>query len=320
MSELTIIVPTHNRYEKLKGLLGSLLNQTLSKNKYKIVVVDDCSKDKTQKFMKEFVKKNKIISYYRLKEKSGAGYARNEGIKHVKNGYIVFIDDDCILYRNTLQEIISLLKRYPFIKCFGGDMDTLQDTNLIGRYINYGLGIRYNQKTIKIKSDLYKVNNISTFLAIYHKDIFNLKYNSQKIRFKKIFKRHEDVEFNLRLLKSGIKIHYSPKVRCIHNAENKSLFDFMKRKKLGGVDDFIIQNIHPEYPTRIPNNLKNMILFVLNIFYKPLSIIKNTELKYLIPFMYFAFIQQIAYNWGIYTAKKMADKGISIKMINQLNK
>jgi glycosyltransferase involved in cell wall biosynthesis len=318
MSKLTVVIPTYNRCKLLKHLLDSLSNQTLSKDRYRIIVVDDCSTDETSNMMKTLINKSKIISYYRLKKNSGSGYARNEGINHVKEGYIVFIDDDCIVYKDTLQKIISFLNKYPFIKCLRCDLDSFKNASLIDRYINYGLSTKYDKDIKKINSDLYLVTNIPTFLAVYHRDVFNLKHNNQKIRFKKL-KRRQDVELNHILSKVGIKLYYTPSIRCVHDTNNKRISYIFHRKKRAGITVFIIKTIHPDYPARIPSSFKNTILFFLNIFYKPLSIIRNTELKYLIPFMLFAFIHQIAFNYGIYIAKRMYDKKMDLMTINKLN-
>ena len=141
--KLTVVIPTHNRYKLLKRLLKSLLEQTIPKNNYNIIVVDDCSTDNTQSLMQNYVKNHKIIHYYRLKKPSGAGYARNKGIEQTKEGYIVFIDDDCIAYNNTLENITKILKKYPFIKCLKGDPDSLKRAGLIGRYLNACLTTKY---------------------------------------------------------------------------------------------------------------------------------------------------------------------------------
>jgi len=318
MAKLTAVIPTHNRAKLLKRLIDSLLNQTLSQDKYNIIVVDDCSTDNTQKMMKNLTKKNKIISYYRLNKPSGAGFTRNKGIEQIKEGYIVFIDDDCIAYKNTLEEIESFLKEYPFVKCFKGDPDSLKEVGLIDRYLNDCLTIKYTNYK-KIKPDLYEVYNIPTCLGVYKRDVFDLKFNNKKIRFKNL-KKYEDAEINHILNKKRIKFYYSPKIRCIHDMKNEGLIKMYHRKRKAGTAEFVIKVMHPDYPLRIPNNFKNIILFILNTFYKPVSIIKNTKLKYIIPFMFLSFFHQATYNYWIYKSKKMFDKKIkSLDEIDMMN-
>lgn len=301
MVKLTIVIPTYNRSGKLSFLLSSLLNQSLSKSEYRIIVVDDFSTDDTIILLKEYKKKNKIISYYKLKKSFGAGYARNKGIEQVKEGYIIFMDDDCVAYKDVLKKIGLFLEKYPFIKCFGGNIKSSKDSNLIDKYINYGLSGRYNKK-YHIYDDLYQVDSIPTCFAVYHRSLFDLKYNKNRIRFKNL-ERYEENELNYRLSKLDIKFYYAPQIKCIHDIGNKNLVGLFERKKKAGIAEGIIKKIYPDYPIRIPDNFKNFMLFILNIFYKPFSIIGKTELKYLIPFMFFSLIHQIAYNYGIYAAK-----------------
>ena len=48
----------------------------------------------------------------------------------------MFIDDDCIAYKNTLEQINLFLMKYPFVKCLKGDPDSLDNASLIDRYLN----------------------------------------------------------------------------------------------------------------------------------------------------------------------------------------
>lgn len=53
MKEVSIIIPSYNRKDKLRRCLKSLLNQTYSKRKYEIIIIDDGSTDGTEKAIKE---------------------------------------------------------------------------------------------------------------------------------------------------------------------------------------------------------------------------------------------------------------------------
>lgn len=79
----------------------------------------------------------------------------------------------------------------------------------------------------------------------------------------------------------------------------------------------MIKKIHPDYPIRIPNNIINKIILILNIFYKPILIIQKTNLRNLVPFIFLSLIHQIAYNYGIYSAKKMYNKNPNLMSINE---
>ena len=53
--KLSVIVPVFNQYKYLARCMRSLLNQTLSKNDYEIIVINDGSTDKTELVLKQFI-------------------------------------------------------------------------------------------------------------------------------------------------------------------------------------------------------------------------------------------------------------------------
>ena len=89
----------------LKRALYSLINQSLDKQMYEIVVVDNASKDDTQRVINE-IKTHfpSVVSVFEANQ--GLGYARNTGYKHAKGTYVAFIDDDCLASKEWLQNIL----------------------------------------------------------------------------------------------------------------------------------------------------------------------------------------------------------------------
>jgi len=76
-----------------------------------IVVVDDGSTDGTEKVMKDYVDSD-LIRYIRQNNKGQAG-ARNTGIENAKGSFICFLDADDALDQNSIQERLSVYKKYP---------------------------------------------------------------------------------------------------------------------------------------------------------------------------------------------------------------
>lgn len=98
----SVIIPVYNQYESLKKTLKSLSNQTISKEMYEIVIVDDGSSDQlkfeTSEEMRDRYKCE--IQLYHQKN-SGRAVARNTGIQSASNDILVFCDADrvpCVDY------------------------------------------------------------------------------------------------------------------------------------------------------------------------------------------------------------------------------
>src|SRR3989338_4706423 len=100
--DISVIIPTYNRKRVLKRCLDSLSKQAY--NSYEIVVADDGSADGTEEMVKSL--KNKKIIY--LKQQNlGCAAARNLGAKNSNGRIVALTDDDCILDKNWLKEIIA---------------------------------------------------------------------------------------------------------------------------------------------------------------------------------------------------------------------
>src|SRR3989338_11158164 len=94
MIKISVIICTYNNVKCLKQAILSLVDQTLDKNLYEILVVDNNSSYETVLQVKSL--QHKSLAEVRLiKElKQGLGYARNKGLKSAKGEYVAFIDDD----------------------------------------------------------------------------------------------------------------------------------------------------------------------------------------------------------------------------------
>lgn len=90
--ELTIITPTYNREHTLQKLYSSLVNQT-SKS-FIWMVVDDGSKDNTEKLIKSLINEAKIEIKYIKKENGGKASAINLALDYLTTIYCTCLDSD----------------------------------------------------------------------------------------------------------------------------------------------------------------------------------------------------------------------------------
>lgn len=106
MIKLSIIIPVFNAEKTLRRCLDSVLQQ--KDDELEIVVINDGSKDSSDKIIKEYKEKNsQTISYYK-KQNTGVADTRNYGIKKAKGQYIMFLDSDDYIDAN----LYSIIKQY----------------------------------------------------------------------------------------------------------------------------------------------------------------------------------------------------------------
>ena len=105
---ISVVIPTYNRYEVLKRALASVFTQTHLP--FEIIVVDDGSTDETQQITQDFPD----IKYF-YQENSGVSSARNLGIEKSSCEWIAFLDSDDEWHVEKLQEQTAFHKENPDI-------------------------------------------------------------------------------------------------------------------------------------------------------------------------------------------------------------
>lgn len=93
--ELSIVIPAYNEEKRIKSTLENCIKFFSSeKINYEVIVVDDGSKDKTTKVVKESFGKFKNWKIINLKNNKGKGYAVKTGVLEALGKYILFCDAD----------------------------------------------------------------------------------------------------------------------------------------------------------------------------------------------------------------------------------
>ncbi len=110
----SVILPTYNRREGLKGALESLAAQTLKD--FEVIVINDGGVE-VRDILTPFQDSLKI-EYIRLRSNMGVSVARNEGIKRASGKYIAYLDDDDIFYPNHLEIAFEGLHRQGAVSAY----------------------------------------------------------------------------------------------------------------------------------------------------------------------------------------------------------
>lgn len=103
---LSIIVPAYNVEKYIEKCLNSLLDQDLAREEYEIIVVNDGTKDTSADIVRAMAKVNANILVVD-QENAGVSSARNNGIRHARGKYIMFIDSDDFIEPNILRLLVN---------------------------------------------------------------------------------------------------------------------------------------------------------------------------------------------------------------------
>lgn len=168
---VTVIITTYNRKEMLEEAIKSVKKQNY-KN-IEIVVMDDCSTDESEKYIKSKFFNDKNISYYRNDINKGPGISRSIAFNKFSNGkYIIFMDDDDFFIDDTYiskaidihikNENLSFVAAETFIENIEKNTITASNFNKIG-YINR------KEYFMEFQTSKFPKPN-STFTAVFNKN------------------------------------------------------------------------------------------------------------------------------------------------------
>jgi len=104
---ISIVIPTKNRAKLLKEAINSALDQDYSD--IEIIVIDDGGTDDTENMLNSL--NSSKVRYYKNIVSGGSSAARNRGITLAKGGFVAFLDDDDIWYKNKLSEQIKVFNQ-----------------------------------------------------------------------------------------------------------------------------------------------------------------------------------------------------------------
>lgn len=121
MIRLSLIIPTHNRSERLIAALESVIRQDLPAADWECVVVSNNSTDDTVARFGDFAARYPGLNLRLVTEDGpGVSYARNRGIAETLAPLLVFIDDDERINPGFLRAYADFFDAHPDAVVAGG--------------------------------------------------------------------------------------------------------------------------------------------------------------------------------------------------------
>lgn len=107
MDKVSIVVPVYNAENYIIDCIESLQNQTYEN--IEIILVNDGSTDNSKTICEDCGKKDKRIKVV-TQINSGVSVARNTGIDTATGDYIIFVDSDDVIKKETVEENLNMAK------------------------------------------------------------------------------------------------------------------------------------------------------------------------------------------------------------------
>lgn len=199
--KISIVIVNYNGKELLEKVLPSI---SKAKN-CQIIVLDNASTDGSKDFLREKYKKITIVE-----NKSNLGYSGiNNAIKYCKGKYILFLNNDIILDKNCINEMLKVIEKDDKIAMIAPRLVNYYDKNFKsgGTWVSRAFYNGHLSSDVKIKEIPY------LGVGLIRKDIvkkFGYLFDPD------YFIYAEDVDLGLRIRLIGSKIIFVPNAVLYH--------------------------------------------------------------------------------------------------------
>lgn len=245
----SIIIPAYNAQKTLAACLQALQTQTVPREQYEIIVINDASQDNTVAIA-EANGADRIISEGKL----GKSGTRNAGAKAAQGAILLFTDADCEPLPNWIEEMVTPFLNDPEIIGAKGAYYSRQ-TEWVARFTQVEVEERYD-----LLATHKTINFIDTYSAGYRRDVF-LENGGFDVTLPEV----EDQDLSFRLAAKGYKMVFIPSARVYHH-HLTSAWGYAKRKYRIAKWRAMLMHRHPERiasDSRTPQLLKVQMGFSL---------------------------------------------------------
>lgn len=274
--KLSIIVPVYGVEKYIDKCLNSLVKQSLKE--IEVIVVNDGTKDNSQKIIDKYVKKypDKIKSY--IKENGGQGSARNYGLKKATGEYIGYVDSDDFVEKDMYKKLYNKAKEnnYDIVVCG-----------------NYNVSEDYQNK------------NIDAFINNYNTDLENIFFGKMAV-WNKIYKRDILIKNKLEFKE---KVWYEDLAFTLKAIMNSNTFAFIDEP----LYDYLIREGSTMNNSNVQRNLE-----ILDAFNDILSYIKHNKKEEYFSKIEFLAIDHIYISAIVRVLKAETDDKVKRETINKL--
>jgi glycosyltransferase involved in cell wall biosynthesis/predicted O-methyltransferase YrrM len=254
---LSVIITTYNRINLLERVLEAFVHQTVPKEKFEVIIVDDGSNPKAESCAHQF--KDKINIKYFYHENSGLAFSRNIGIEYASYEIVAFADDDDIPSPHYVSEHLKSHAGHPETNiAVLGKLewnDSVQVTPFMD-YITKVSGEYFSFENLKDNNfyDVWKwwggLISCKKELLLKYKPVFDERFTFG----------YEDTDLAIRMMNDDIKILYNANAKSFiikkvefeeflnrRIKQGRSLFQLELKHGNVVTDRYALSNAYNEY-------------------------------------------------------------------------
>ena len=241
--EISVLLCSYNGGKKLPTFFEAMKRQTLGKDKFEIICVNDGSTDNTGESMQEALG-NLPGSYHQHPVNRALAAARNTAIDAARGRLLLFVNDDTYPEPDCLQRHIDF--HHSLGKSNIAALGSVKFTENVKDYVLSRV-IEKNNLLFPLvgteKGKEYNFNHFVTANLSVHKALFT----DNQIKFDTSFRKYgcEDIELAYRLWQKGMRVMFNPEALVRHE-HYMSLDDYIRREDNNNSNLVQFVEMHPE--------------------------------------------------------------------------
>jgi GT2 family glycosyltransferase len=232
----SVVVPTYNRCDRLRRVLGALADQTMPGPSYEVIVVSDGSTDGTDEYLRSGQTPLEVVAV--SQPNSGPGPARNAGVERARGNIVVFVDDDVVAEPDLVEQHVRSHDQGDGRLVVVGPMLTPAD-------FRPSAWIQWEQDKLEQQYEAMERGDWgATFRQFYTGNASLPRALIHEVGgFDAKFRRAEDVEMSYRLHEAGCRFEFNPGAVGWHYAE-RSFESWLGNARAYGVNDVVFARDH----------------------------------------------------------------------------
>jgi cellulose synthase/poly-beta-1,6-N-acetylglucosamine synthase-like glycosyltransferase len=260
----TILIPAHNEEKVIGNTIEAMLNLNYPKDKLKIMVINDGSKDSTKEIIESYAAKDERVVLYDVpKGQGGKGKSRalNLGVKQVKSDVIAIYDADNTPDSMSLHYLVANLISQKDLGGVIGKFRTVnKNRNLLTRFINI--------ETLSFQSMLqagrWQMHNIATLPGT---NFVMWRWLIEKLEGWDEEALTEDSELSIRIYELGYKIKFVPYAITYEQEPETWKVWIKQRVRWVRGNNYVIAKFFKLIPHFVNKRLRFDLLYTLALYY-----------------------------------------------------
>lgn len=215
--KVSIITPVYKCESLISETIECVLNQTYEN--WEMLLVDDCSPDKSSEIIKKYTEKDERIKYIKMKENGGAAKARNKALELSNGRYVAYLDADDLWKKEKLEKQIKFMNDN---KC-GFSCTDYEKIDESGKSLNKVIKIPK-----KVNYNLFLKNTIIQTVGV----MVDTNVTGKELLVMPDIRRRQDAATWCQLLKNGFDCYEVPEslsyYRVVANSLSSNKFKAIK--------------------------------------------------------------------------------------------